>query len=103
MAANATDRSRSPPHARIDRQSAGESLDCTPTLLYLTRIAVLEARVTGLEATVERKERERQHVVDRYERLLQRRSVRHGEQTTDSRPASPEGAGLLERLPTLFG
>lgn len=82
-----------PRQARTDRQSAGESrvaepprsgadadrpLDRSHPPSARLRIAALEARVATLEATVEQKERERQHVVDRYETLL--RDARRDEQ-----------------------
>lgn len=68
----------------------------TPAALYLTRIAYLEARVDALEATVDEleatvdeleaavsaAERDRQRVIDRYERLL--REARRGERSTES-------------------
>jgi len=69
-------------HARTDRQSAGGSVDVTPETLYLTKIAVQQARIDALETAVERQERDLQQVIDRYERLLTART-QTGEPLTD--------------------
>lgn len=114
MATNADGLQRSPPHARTNRESAGERLvsddplvnyrsrsptrGVAPATLYAMRIAVLEAYVATLEARVEQKERQRQHVVDRYEHLLQ--SARPDEPTAERPTADP--VGLLERFQRLF-
>jgi hypothetical protein len=45
----------------------------SPSTLYQLEIAVLQHHVASLEAELERKEARHQAVVDRYERLLQRR------------------------------
>ena len=75
-----------------DRQSAGEScgapapradaVDVTEHTsghraerLYLVQIAMLEAKVEALESRLEAKETDLQHVVDRYERVLQERDA----------------------------
>jgi predicted RNase H-like nuclease (RuvC/YqgF family) len=87
----------SPRHARTDRLSAAESVPevaspgATPTLLYLSLIASLEARVAALEreceslraerdaldaecedlrAALDASETKRRRLVDRYEHLL---------------------------------
>ena len=75
-----------------DRQSAGEScvapapradpIDVSERTsgqrterLYLVQIAMLEARVETLESRLDAKETDLQHVVDRYERVLQERDA----------------------------
>jgi len=98
MAANAGAPDRGERSPCIDRQRAGDpsgalraeaplgrdrTPDIAPETLYLTRIAMLEARVATLEATVEEKERELQRVVDRYEHLL---DARRGEVTDTEEP-----------------
>jgi len=88
MAANADPPDQGDIDLCTDRQSAGEScvaapepegvditVDHTPETLYLVRIAILEARVARLEARLESKERDLQHVVDRYEHVLQGRDA----------------------------
>ncbi|MEF8850922.1 MAG: hypothetical protein V5A44_04475 [Haloarculaceae archaeon] len=67
------------------RSSAGRpfdrSVETTPQALYLWQIAVLEARLDVEEARAERAERDRQYVIDRYEKLLEERAS--GELYTD--------------------
>jgi hypothetical protein len=89
MAANADPSKQGDIDPCTDRQSAGEScvgstpesegvdttVDHTPETLYLVRIAILETRVARLEARLESKERDLQHVVDRYEHVLQGRDA----------------------------
>ncbi|ELZ28789.1 hypothetical protein C475_04106 [Halosimplex carlsbadense 2-9-1] len=100
MAANADPPEQGELHPCTDRQSAGEScghsttdagatggpdggvagragltVDHTAETLYLTKIALLEARVSTLERRLESSEADRQHVVDRYERVLQGRDA----------------------------
>jgi hypothetical protein len=45
--------------------------DYSPSTLYQLQIAILELRVAALEAEVEHQRRQRQAVVDKYERLLE--------------------------------
>lgn len=90
---------RGDPDPCTDRLSAGESCGATataagptdrpdrtsgptddrhglaPATLYQVRIAVLEARVESLESELEARESDLQHVVDRYERVLQERDA----------------------------
>ena len=81
---------------RIDRR-VGESVDCTPEALYLTRIALLEARVEVLEGTVAQRERDLQTVVDRYERVLRGRDTYRGEPLVDRcAPARHQGPGRVD-------
>lgn len=100
MAANADPPEQGELHPCIDRQSAGEScghsttdagataptdagptdgtalrIDHRPETRHLTRIALLEARVATLERRLESSEADLQHVVDRYERVLQGRDA----------------------------
>jgi len=97
-------------HARTDRQSAGGSVDVTPETLYLTKIAVQQARIDALETAVERQERDLQQVIDRYERLLTARTqtgkpLADGGRDGDDTPDAPsEGfvgriLSALRRLP----
>jgi len=51
------------------------TVDHTAESLYLAKIALLEARVATLESRLESSEADRQHVVDRYERVLQGRDA----------------------------
>lgn len=82
-------------HARTDRRP--RSVETTPEALYLWQIAVLEARLDIEAARAERAERDRQHVIDRYEALLDDRPA--GELYTDGgRPASDrDEANAAER------
>lgn len=70
-------------HASTDRPSRGRSVETTPESLYLWRIAVLEQRAETLQAHVDLREQELQHVIDRYERVLEERATRDGELRTD--------------------
>ncbi|PSP78643.1 hypothetical protein BRC70_00440 [Halobacteriales archaeon QH_6_68_27] len=82
--------------ARTDRRP--RSVETTPQALYLWQIAVLEARLDIEAARAERAERDRQHVIDRYEALLDDRPA--GELHTDGgRPPSDRGdeANAAER------
>jgi len=100
MAANADPPEQGELHPCTDRQSAGEScghstsdagatgrtdagtagrpdlsVDHTAETLYLTQIALLEARVATLQRRLESSEADLQHVVDRYERVLRGRDA----------------------------
>ncbi|QLH76434.1 hypothetical protein HZS55_03565 [Halosimplex rubrum] len=100
MAANADPPEQGELYPCTDRQSAGEScghstsdagatggtdagaagrtdltVDHTAETLYLAKIALLEARVATLERRLESSEADLQHVVDRYERVLQGRDA----------------------------
>lgn len=100
MAANADPPEQGELHPCTDRQSAGEpcghsttdaggsdaidigatdraahTVDNTAETLYLAKIALLEARVATLERRLESSEADRQHVVDRYERVLRGRDA----------------------------
>jgi hypothetical protein len=70
-------------HARTDRRSAGRSVETSPESLYLWQIAVLQTRVDDLERAVDRREQDLQHVIDRYEHVLDERTVHDGELRTD--------------------
>ena len=128
MAANADPSKQGDIDPCTDRQSAGEScvgstpesegvdttVDHTPETLYLVRIAILETRVARLEARLESKERDLQHVVDRYEHVLQGRDAcrdeplvsdefETGDPDTDrtdrsDRPSESGAVGRLRRL-----
>ncbi|MFB6151238.1 MAG: hypothetical protein ABEJ40_05475 [Haloarculaceae archaeon] len=78
-------------HARTDRQSTGRSVGRTAESLYLWRIAHLERRVETLRQDVERKDRDLQRVIERYEEVLdQHPTARDCELRTDGgeRPAT---------------
>ncbi|WP_459193523.1 hypothetical protein [Halosimplex sp. J119] len=120
MAANADEPNQGELSPCTDRQPAGESCGAaiperetagrpllTPQTLYLIRIAMLEARVATLEARLESRERDLQHVVDRYERVLQGRDACRDEPLVSDEfdvtaPTPDEGAdsptGALGRL-----
>ena len=127
MAANADPPDQGDIDLCTDRQSAGEScvaapepegvditIDHTPETLYLVQIAMLETRVARLEARLESKERDLQHVVDRYEHVLQGRDAcrdeplvsdefETGDPDTDrtdrsDRPSESGAVGRLRRL-----
>jgi hypothetical protein len=93
-------------HARPDARSVGTSVERSPAtsfassarrqpfpgrqrpspraeLLYLTEIAVLRRRVAALEATVAEKEHDLQHVIDRYEHVLDGRGARRDDPLVD--------------------
>jgi len=109
-------------HARTDARSVGTSVEGSPAtspassvrrrsfpgsrrpspraeLLYLTEIAVLRMRIAALEATVAEKERDLQHVVDRYEHVLEGRGARRDEPLVDlPRESADRERSLDERL-----
>lgn len=97
-------------HARTDRRSSSRQVRTSPESLYLWQIAVLQTRVERLQGSVEQHERELQHVIDRYEHVLDERA-RNGEPLTDGgrsvksdRETSRrnEACGALERLSSLL-
>jgi hypothetical protein len=97
-------------HARTDRTPATRSVETTPKALYRWQIALLRARLDAERSRAECAERDRQHVIDRYERLLDDRPS--DELYTDGgRPATPDddqssdsstGEGALDRVRSLF-
>lgn len=93
-------------HVRTDHQSAGRPVGTSPESLYQWQIAVLRSRIETLQGSVEQRERELQHVIDRYEHVLDERPC-DGEPRSDggtsvsvgrlsSRPNHPRE--ILERL-----
>lgn len=95
-----------PADTRTDRLP-GRSVETTPEALYIWQIAVLEARLDAQQARAERAERDRQHVIDRYEGLLadwQDELYTDGGRATRRSDASesPSGRGRLDRLRSLF-
>jgi hypothetical protein len=64
-------------HARTDQRSVGTSAES----LYLWQIAVQQSRIRRLRDRVDQQEQELQHVIDRYEYVLQNR-------TDDGKPPS---------------
>ncbi|WP_436908263.1 hypothetical protein [Halosimplex marinum] len=80
--AGAVDPAHTGPTGRTDDGSTGRTaltVDHTAETFYLAKIALLEARVTTLERRLESKEADLQHIVDRYERVLQGRDARRDE------------------------
>jgi len=93
-------------HVRTDHQSAGRPVGTSPESLYQWQIAVLRSRIETLQGSVEQRERELQHVIDRYEHVLDERSC-DGEPrsnggtsvSVDRRPSGPtDPPGILDRL-----
>jgi len=78
-----------PVHARTDRGTAARSVETTPSALYRWQIALLRARLDAEQSRAERAERDRQHVIDRYERLLDRQPPTDELYTDGGRPATP--------------
>jgi len=70
--------------------------DHRPETFYLTKIALLEARVATLEAELESCDADLRHVVDRYERVLQGRDACRDEPLVadefDIEPSDPADA-----------
>ena len=68
------ERATEPSSATLDQQSStGPAARWSPSLVYQLQIAMLERQVTALQRALEREERQRQAVIDRYERLLRSR------------------------------
>jgi len=92
-----------PAEPRTDRR-LGRSVETTPEALYIWQIAVLEARLDAQQARAERAERDRQHVIDRYEGLLADRPTDElytdgGRATERTGPGeSAADSDLLDRL-----
>jgi hypothetical protein len=107
-----------PVRTRTDRGAAVRSVETTPDALYRWQIALLRARLDAQRSRAERAERDRQHVIDRYENLLDNRPPADELYTDGGRPATPDegrpttsGDGLaesstaeraLERVRSLF-
>jgi hypothetical protein len=96
-----------PADTRTDR-TLDRSVETRPRALYLWQIAVLEARLDAQRARADRAERDRQHVIDRYEGLLDDRATGElytdgGRATERTEPAeSAAGRGLFDRLRSLL-
>jgi len=78
-----------PVRARTDRGTAARSVETTPNALYRWQIALLRARLDAEQSRAERAERDRQHVIDRYETLLDRRPPTDELYTDGGRPTTP--------------
>jgi hypothetical protein len=96
-----------PGDTRTDR-TLDRSVETRPQALYLWQIAVLEARLDAQQARAERAERDRQHVIDRYEGLLDDRATGElytdgGRATDRTGPAeSADERSLFDRLRSLL-
>jgi hypothetical protein len=101
-----------PVRARTDPGTAARSVETTPRALYRWQIALLRARLDAQQSRAERAERDRQHVIDRYERLLDHRAPTDELYTDGGRPATPSDdeqssdstavEATLERVRSLF-
>jgi hypothetical protein len=99
-----------PVRTRTDRIPAGRSVETTPRTLYRWQIALLQARLDAQQSRAERVERDRQHVIDRYEHLLDRQPPTDELYTDGGRPATPTDGSdesstaerALERVRSLF-
>jgi len=99
-------------HARTDRAPAPRSVETTPRTLYRWQIALLRAQLDAEQSRAERAERDRQHVIDRYEGLLDHRPPTDELYTDGGHPATPSDddrssdstatEGALERVRSLF-
>jgi hypothetical protein len=98
-------------HARTDPVPAVRSVETTPKALYRWQIALLQARLDAQRSRAQRAERDRQHVIDRYEGLLDHRPPTDELYTDGGRPATSDddqssdstaGERALERVRSLF-
>ena len=99
-----------PVRARTDRPQAPRSVETTPKALYRWQIALLRARLDAEQSRAERAERDRQHVIDRYEGLLEDRPPSDELDTEGGRPATSDDdqsdatavGRTLDRVRSLF-